>query len=78
MGIKISTVTTCTCDICTAECRQDDRRIIIDVKPAERDVGPSQITGSILYNEPYGSRDGYICKECKIRYLKQYIKELES
>jgi hypothetical protein len=56
----------------------DDRRIFIVVKPAERDIGQSEIRGSLLYDEPYGSRDGYICKECKIRYLKQYIKELES
>ena len=77
MGIKTSTCITCTCDICQAECSQDDRRIIVDVRPAERDIGPSQIRGSLLYDEPYGPSDGYICRKCKIRSLKKYIAEMD-
>ncbi len=78
MGIKISTVTTCTCDICSADCSPDERRIMVVVRPAERDVGQSEIRGSILYDEPYGTRDGYICKQCKIKYLKKHIEDLEN
>lgn len=74
MGIKETTVTTITCDICGNQCGRKDGEIEIQVNGGDgRDVGPATITGELRFHQPYGVSNGILCRSCKVKYLKTYL-----
>lgn len=75
MGKITETVIRCTCDVCGKKCLEDEGSI-------EVTVGYNMNSRVFAYGDlkvyiPYGTSNGIICKECKIRLLKQYIQENE-
>ena len=77
MGIVTKTITECTCDLCGSVCQPKDGEIRVNVSEGYRDVGPSQVYGVLVFNQPYGCVNGIICESCKIKWLRIYL-ELHS
>ncbi len=78
MGIVTKQITSCTCDVCNQSCDKDDGVICVQVNGGDRDVGPANIEGRLTFFQPYGCQKGVVCRACKIKWLKIYIKELEQ
>jgi len=77
MGIKNKTIEVVTCDICRNTCKKDDCEISIQVNGGDgRDVGPATITGKLTFTQPYGVSNGLICRDCKIKWLTEYLKRI--
>ncbi len=73
MGIVTKTITECTCDLCGSVCKPKEGEIRVNVSGGDRDVGPSQVYGVLVFNQPYGCVNGIICKSCKIKWLRIYL-----
>ncbi len=75
MAQKITTTTTCTCDLCGAECDVKDGEIEIQVNSGDgRDAGPGFIRGRMAVCLPYQTADGDICKPCLLKWLGTYAR----
>jgi hypothetical protein len=76
MGINTKTIEIITCDICGVNCGKNDSDINIQVNGGDgRDVGPATINAKLVFNQPYGCSNGIVCFDCKIKFLKQYLKD---
>lgn len=79
MGVKKTTITEITCDICGKECGESDGSIRVMVNNGDgRDVGPAYVTGELRFSQPYGVTNGIICRDCKLEYLADYLSQLRS
>lgn len=74
MGIETKNIEIVTCDICQNTCGKDEGKITIQVNSGDgRDVGPATINGEITFTQPYGVSNGLVCRECKSRWLTEYL-----
>lgn len=79
MGITKKTIFIYKCDLCKAECAEDDTRIKIELNKGDgRDVGPAYLHGTLRVNQPYGTDNGIVCKQCKFTWLKKYLSEVKE
>jgi hypothetical protein len=78
MGVVKRQVIECTCDVCGAECDRDDGAISVQVNGGDRDVGPASIYGTLTFYQPYKCATGIVCRACKIKWLKIYLKDQEQ
>lgn len=77
MGVKKRTIKEVSCDVCKAQCGENDGDIEVRVNSGDgQDVGPAYITGTLRFYQPYGVSGGILCRACKLEYLSRYLDEL--
>lgn len=75
MGVTTKTVTVVTCDLCWKECGANDGEIRVQVTPGDgRDVGPGYAVAVMTLDIPYQSCRGIVCRECKMKILREYVR----
>lgn len=78
MGKVTLEIVKCTCDICGAECNEEDSKIEIKVNNGdERGVGSAYIYSTLRFEQHYGCSNGIVCNICKKKYLAEYVKSLD-
>jgi len=78
-----TTVTTdvYVCDLCKAECGENDGEVSICVHPGDgRDVWPSYIRAKFFVYWSYGKsgQNTHICTSCRMKWLREYVAGFEE